>query len=142
MRPLVLTGFTSVKRWGLGQTHTEIKGQALSDSNLCSVGDGTANDWLMRSKKDKTVGDGITLEQRLECQECATHTKSREDHGSSPQDPSSLVGEERSTHIRDTSYLIYLTIPYLMQEVGEGGVGAEGAEVRLCRTRHRPGKVV
>lgn len=71
-------------------------------------------------RKTRQLGGGVTLEQRLEGQECATHTKSRQAHGSSPQEPSSLVEEKRSTNMRDTSYLTYLTISYLMQEVGEG----------------------
>lgn len=46
----------------------------------------------------------------FEHQECAAHTKSGEDHGSSPQEPPSLVEEKRCTNTRDTSHLTHLTI--------------------------------
>lgn len=52
-------------------------------------------------------------------------------YGLSPQEPPSLVEKKRCTKMRVTSYLTYLTTSYLMQEVGEGG---GGAEVKSWRT--------
>lgn len=68
----------------------------------------------------------MTFEHRPKCQGCAAHTKSRDDHGSSPQEPPSLVEEKGCTNTRDTSHLTCFTIPYLRQEAGEDGEGERG----------------
>ena len=60
----------------------------------------------------------MTFEHRLKCQERAAHTKSGEDHGSSPQEPPSLVEEKRCTNTRDTSHLTYLN--HILPDAGGG----------------------
>ena len=72
------------------------------------------------------AGGWVTFDHRLKCQGCAAHTKSRDDHGSSPQEPPSLVEEKRCTNTRDTSHLTCFTIPDLRQEAGEDGEGERG----------------
>ena len=64
----------------------------------------------------------MTFEHRLKWQECAAHTKSRDDHGSSFKSlPAKLRRKEAQTW--DMSHLTYFTTPYLKQEAGDDGKG-------------------
>lgn len=84
----------------------------------------------------RKTGGWMTFEHRLKCQECAAHTKSRDNHGSSFKNlPAKLRRKEAQT--RETCHTLP-TLPYptwgrRWETMGRG----EGTKVRLCRTWHR-----